>query len=925
MSRKTSLHVFIFISLLGMLMGITNPSSVAHAASSAYISIAAGADHTCALTSRGGIKCWGNNNSWALGNNTSQTSTAPMDVPELNRGITALTAGRGFSCVLTVEGEVRCWGSNIYGQLGNGVDFSNSHIPTKVMGLSGVTAISSGENHTCALMNGGVKCWGSNSFGQLGIELQSVSNAPVDVNGLSSEAIAISAGQYHTCAILTDGSTKCWGRNTFGQLGNGTEANSSVPVTVIGLSSATDISAGNRNTCALVGGHVKCWGNNDYGQLGNGTKVRSYIPVDVIGLSDTISGVSTGSENVCAMTVAGGVKCWGYNQYGQVGDGTFTERFQPVDVIGMNNGVTSIDAGNEHVCAINNDGSIKCWGRGDGGQLGDGTTGMAYTPTSVVSLDSGVDAISTTGDFTCALTSNGGVKCWGYNVSGNLGNGTFNNSNIPVDVIGLDSGVQSVSSGGLHTCALISGKVKCWGDNFYGQLGNGSDSPSPIPTSVIGLPNDIIAISLGWTYTCALTNTGSVKCWGDNSYGQLGDGTMNSSRSPVDVVGLSNGVVKISTGQGHTCALINDGSVKCWGGNNVGQLGDGTFINRSTPVTVPGLIATTIEIGWASSCALTSGQGARCWGNNAAGQLGNGTNTNSPTPVKVVNLPDQINAISVGIGHACVITSLNEIKCWGANIFGELGNGSTLQSNTPVNVIELGGQAVAVTTGYKNTCAITSMKQVKCWGANTYGELGNGKDPWSNVPVDVVTVPSSPIFTDVPINYWANPWIESLHNSGISSGCGYGNYCPESNVTRAQMAIFLLRAEHGASYEPPTATGTIFNDIDVNYWAAAWVEQLAAEKITSGCGIEKFCPDATVTRDQMAIFLLRTKYGADYIPSPAIGLFNDVPIGYWAAPWIEQLAQEGITTGCAGGNYCPTISVNRAEMAVFIVRAFNLP
>jgi len=185
-------------------------------------------------------------------------------------------------------------------------------------------------------------------------------------------------------------------------------------------------------------------------------------------------------------------------------------------------------------------------------------------------------------------------------------------------------------------------------------------------------------------------------------------------------------------------------------------------------------------------------------------------------------------------------------------------------------------------------------------------------------------------FADVPQSYWAWEWIEALYQNGVTTGCSIDPpmYCPEDPVTRAQMAVFLLRARHGATYTPPTVgSSTGFNDVPTTYWAAAWIKQLAVEGITTGCGGGNYCPEDPVTRAQMANFLLRAKHGAGYIP-PAVGGstgFNDVSIQYWAADWIKQLAAEGITTGCGNGNYCPEDPVTRAQMAVFLVKTFNLP
>jgi len=183
---------------------------------------------------------------------------------------------------------------------------------------------------------------------------------------------------------------------------------------------------------------------------------------------------------------------------------------------------------------------------------------------------------------------------------------------------------------------------------------------------------------------------------------------------------------------------------------------------------------------------------------------------------------------------------------------------------------------------------------------------------------------SAQTFDDVPTDYWAFSFIEILVGNGITAGCGNGNYCPDAVVTRAQMAVFLERGMRGSNYSPPAATGNVFFDVGASDFAASFIEQLSQDGITAGCGNGNYCPDATVTRDQMAVFLLRAKYGAGYSPPAATGVFGDVPVEYWAADWIEQLAAEGITAGCGGGNYCPESPVNRDQMAVFLVRTFNL-
>ena len=186
-------------------------------------------------------------------------------------------------------------------------------------------------------------------------------------------------------------------------------------------------------------------------------------------------------------------------------------------------------------------------------------------------------------------------------------------------------------------------------------------------------------------------------------------------------------------------------------------------------------------------------------------------------------------------------------------------------------------------------------------------------------------IPHSP-FADVTALNWYAPFVYRLYDLGITSGCGGGNFCPASNITRAEMAVFLLRTEHGGNFAPPAATGTVFGDVSINSFAAAWIEKLSAEGLTSGCGGGNFCPNGLVTRAEMAVFLLRTAYGSAYVPPAATGtVFNDVSISSFAAAWIEELASLGITAGCGSGNYCPASPVNRSEMAVFLIRLTELP
>jgi len=358
----------------------------------------------------------------------------------------------------------------------------------------------------------------------------------------------VAAGGLHTCAVTTAGGVKCWGYNGTRQLGDGTTASKSTPVDVVGLGSGVAaITAGWGHTCALsTAGGVKCWGSNGYGQLGDGTSghgTSKTTPVAVSGLGSGVAAIAAGSVHTCALTTAGGVKCWGHNSVGQLGDGSTTNKSTPVDVLGLGSGVTAIAAADNHTCALTTAGGVKCWGVNHSGQLGDGTTTDKRTPVDVVGLGSGVAAIAAGKVHTCALSTAGGVKCWGRNRSGQLGDGTTANKSTPVAVVGLGSGVVAIAAGGDgHTCALTTaGGVKCWGANYSGQLGDGriTQTPpfgKPTPVAVVGLGSGVAAIDAGGVHTCALSTAGGVKCWGSNGSGQLGDGTTTNRYTPVDVI-----------------------------------------------------------------------------------------------------------------------------------------------------------------------------------------------------------------------------------------------------------------------------------------------------------------------------------------------------------------------------------------------------
>jgi alpha-tubulin suppressor-like RCC1 family protein len=319
---------------------------------------------------------------------------------------------------------------------------------------------------------------------------------------------------------------------------------------------------------------------------------------------------------------------------------------------------------------------------------------------------------------------------------------------VPVEVTGMSTATQ-VSAGYEHTCAtLANGHVACWGENFEGELGNGTKTPeSAVPVEVTGT-STATQVSAGFAHTCALLANGHVECWGANLAGLFGDGKSASSDVPVETTGVST-AVQLSTGRAHTCAVLANGHVECSGYNLSGQLGNGTTTISEVPVEVTGIAtATQVSAGYEHTCATLADGHIECWGSNEQGQLGNGTTTDSDVPVEVTGI-ETATQVSAGEDHTCAVLSTGRAKCWGGNQDGQLGDGTTTGpeicpgrgepcSRTPVAV-----KGISVATGLSasqnDTCALLSDgRGAECWGANRQGQLGNRTTTAdSDIPVGV--------------------------------------------------------------------------------------------------------------------------------------------------------------------------------------------
>ena len=398
---------------------------------------------------------------------------------------------------------------------------------------------------------------------------------------------------------------------------------------------------------------------------------------------------------------------------------------------------TSVEGG--HSCMVVADGTVRCWGLNAFGQLGDGTTSTPAASVRVTGISTAI-AVTTGRDHSCALLVDATVRCWGANTVGQLGNASFNASFAPVTVSGITNAV-SISGGSLHTCVRRSdGTIACWGSNQFGQIGDGSianNRPTPVPVQGIG---NARMVAVGSTHTCAVRVDGTVACWGGNGVGQLGVGVSGDNRQlPNTVPGLA-GVWLVATGHRFSCALLGtvELRLRCWGLNDTGQLGDGTTQDAPSPVAVLPFFSSGrgISLGNGHVCMVVQGGGLlECWGKNSAGQLGRGF-TGEPLPPG--GFGPQTVEVAAGLDRTCALNARDVVLCWGENSQFQLGNGSSTDVLVPTAVGGLEGGAVSargVAAGLQHTCAWRADGTVACWGAGEV--LGNGSPAPSETPVAV--------------------------------------------------------------------------------------------------------------------------------------------------------------------------------------------
>ena len=413
---------------------------------------------------------------------------------------------------------------------------------------------------------------------------------------------------------------------------------------------------------------------------------------------------------------------------------------------------------------------------------------------------------------TCAILANGDLKCWGYDNSGQLGDGgTAANTAAPSTTaidLGMGRTAVAVSAGDTHTCAILDNDdLKCWGAGPKGQLGMGNTVNLNAPPSTaidLGTGRTAVAVAAGADHTCAVLDNGELKCWGGGYYGQLGDGISTDSNEPSTTaidLGTGRTAVAVSAGEYFTCAILDNGNVTCWGRDNHGQLGDGgTNLDTNEPSTTAidlgtGRTAVALSSGSYHTCAILDNGDLKCWGYNGFGELGDGSTSslNAPSPTAIdLGTSRTAVAMSAGASHTCAILDSGDIKCWGNDAVGQLGDGGgyTAISAPSTTAIDLGmgRTAVAVSTGYSHTCAALDNGDMKCWGNDGHGQLGDGGPIMSN------TKQASPVLVS-----GSNTWDSS---TGLSSGSGGGM----TNVTSAISCVATPSLPAGLNIDSSTCT-----------------------------------------------------------------------------------------------------------------------
>jgi alpha-tubulin suppressor-like RCC1 family protein len=694
-----------------------------------------------------------------------------------------ISVSRSHSCAIKkLDDTLWCWGSNDFGQFGNGTNTSSA-LPIKINDTAWYK-VSVGYFYTCAIKDDPrtLYCWGRDDSGQTGKGSLGNTNTPQMISNENWQRLT--SGEDHSCAIkYSDESLWCWGKNNRGQIGDNTLENKLAPVKIT-EDIWIEVSAGNDSTCGIKNtlDTLFCWGDNSDGQLGLGNYANVIIPEQVG--TRTYKKISIKETTACALDDSNGYPwCWGDNTYGQVGLNSETDNYTTPEQV---NSVSYDDLSvSDSTFFYKDDGTYVAFGLNSFGQLGSGNRDITRSPLVPNSMK--FSQISTSNNLTCGIEkTTETLYCTGFNFYGNLGYGKAGRKLIPTKVDdsvwhdatasdGTTCGIKNDSN--LYCFGLIlpltgselafndlqklpkmidygtfdsveCNKTSClskltndlelygFGNNLNGQLGTGNKNNVESPLQVESGQVRFNIYSVGESFSCALKNDSyTPSCWGSNFSGQLGTGTdITESLIPVNV-STTDPFLNIATGNSHTCGIRRtDNRLMCWGNNQYGQLGLGNMSDYNTPQLLPiDLEFKDVTAGSYYTCAVTMDNKLYCFGINNFGQLGDGTIENKNTPTLIQGNFLDVESISF---HTCARSHPDQnLYCWGRNDFGQLGDNTLLNKLTPTLISDDIWAKILPGTAY--TCGIKTMgNSLWCWGGNQYGQLGN-EDAFMLSPIKV--------------------------------------------------------------------------------------------------------------------------------------------------------------------------------------------
>ncbi len=689
--------------------------------------VAVGSSHTVAIFPNGTLWTWGNGSGGQLGTGYYDGSQpAPAQVGTATWQ--SVSAGVGCCLAIRTDGTLWAWGLNYYGQLGLG-NTSSQGTPTQVGTATTWASVSIGSTHTLALrQDGTLWAWGRGGSGQLGQGTSETTRdqlSPVQV-GSDTNWRSVSAGVGYSVAIRTDGTLWAWGNNYGGQLGLTTATVQYTPVQIGTATNWRTVSAGGDHVLAVrQDGTLWSWGGNSEGQLGNGTvSTAQYGPVQV-GTATDWQAVAAGIYYSLALRRDGTLWAWGYNTDGQLGNGTTTRQLTPAPAGGSATWQSIVaNAQANHSAGLRADGTLYTWGYNTNGQLGAGpnrqlTPLQIGPPTAWQGLGAGANS-------TAGLRSNGTLWTWGSNLNNLLGTGGSTYTQSTPTQLGTSTAWQQISVGYWHMAAVRrDGTLWAWGDNQTGELGLITEEITQRTPVQVGSDTNWRSVSAGQFATFAVRTDGTLWAWGRNDYGKLGDGSAVNTvrRTPVQV-GTATNWQSVSSGNIHTLALRQDGTLWAWGSNSLGQLGTGSA--SSTPQLSPVQVGTAtdwqaVAAGAYYSLALRRDGTLWAWGYNTSGQLGTGTTTNQAAPTQV-GTATTWRRLAAGDYHAAALRQDGTLWTWGNNYYGQLATGTTTNQLSPQQVGTATWQDVAA--GSLHTVALRSDGTLWAWGNNTFGQTG---------------------------------------------------------------------------------------------------------------------------------------------------------------------------------------------------------